>query len=133
MGKSTETSRVYVKEISVINEIKNIITNAFQTIENYPIEIREVEIKKFLKDLLGYKNSNQITESEFAYFVTSLAQFEENLKSSKILSEILGDAGILELPATQVEKKGYDREKLKLKLLREIGEYITTENVETRI
>lgn len=93
------------------------IKNNFLKINNVSLTERNDEIISFLLELTKLYKSNSISSSELGYFILPLAQFKESVKDIDTFSEIITNAGMLELPESQIEEKGFNRQEILKKLL----------------
>lgn len=93
-------------------------------INKTPNSRKKTEIKGYLKQLVDMYSSGTITSTQLGYCVTSLVQYKKGIPASELFSEILKIAGVIELPDTQVEKKGYDRNNLTENLVLSIKKYL---------
>ncbi len=86
------------------------------------------EIKSYIKNLLNLYNNKELTESELGYFITSLVQFADELKNVESFSKITKNSGLLELPESQIEQKGYNRTEILTELIRDVEEFVSLPN-----
>jgi hypothetical protein len=107
-----------------MQSLEKTIKNALEKIEVSSIEAREAVIKDFLSLVVDLYKSDTIPNDQFGYYVTSLVQYEDSFAKPSLFNEITKTEGLLELPANQLEEKGFDRQVLLGELLANIASFV---------
>lgn len=74
-------------------------------------------IRKYLNELHKILNQNKINSTELGYYISSLAQFEEEFENYPDFKQLVSTAGLLELPEDHLSSRGYNRQELLKTLL----------------